>query len=156
MSFLDTVRGWFNIGGVKASLMVPPSIEEASKMVKGTITLSAKTDKKINKVKVELIESFSQGRGAQSTAREYTWGEKEVSGAMDMKAGEEKKIEFSLPFSPVKSSEEQLAKRDGALGALGKAAMFVENNKSTFKVVVHVDVEGAAFGASDSKEIRMS
>lgn len=156
MSFVDTIKGWLNIGGVKASLMIPPSVEEASKMVKGIVILSAKTGKKINKVKVELVESFSQGRGAQSTVRDYIWGEKEVSGAMDIKAGEEKKIEFSLPFTPVKNNEEQLAQKDGALGALGKAAMFVENNKSTFKVVVNVDVEGAAFGASDSKEIRLS
>lgn len=154
MSFLDTVKSWFNVGGVKLVLMVPPSFEEASQTIKGTIKLSSKSDKHINKIVVQLEETFSQGRGESQTQRDYIWGEKEISGPMDIKTGEEKTLEFSLPFTPVKSNNEKMADQNGVIGVIGKTAVFVDGMKSTFRVKAFADVQGTAFGPVDSKEVR--
>jgi len=155
MSFIDKVKSWFNIGGVKLAIDVPVNIEKASQEVKGSIKVTSKTDKHVEKITVKLVETFSQGRGESASERDYDWGEKEISSAFDIKTGEEKVVEFVLPFTPVKSSTESMADQGGVLGGLGKVAMFADNAKSTFKVEASAKITGSAFGTSESKEVKL-
>jgi hypothetical protein len=60
-----------------------------------------------------------------------------------------------LPFSLLKSENDQLKEKGGVLGTLGKVGAFASNEKSKYFVNAEVDVKSAALDPSDKKEIRL-
>jgi sporulation-control protein spo0M len=155
MSFVDTIKGWLNIGGVKLVLDVPSSVEESSKKIKGKLVCSTKTEKKIKNIKVQLVEQYKTGKAETASTTSYTWGEKEISGPFTLKAGEEKVIEFELSFTPIKTDTEKMAGQGGIVGALGKFGNMMDGTKSTFDITASASVEGGLFGATALKNIQM-
>lgn len=155
MSFFAKIKQFFGAGTVKLELAVPPSIEKASLQVPGSVTLRALSDQHILTLTVKLDEEWTTGRGDDKEEKSFELGKVTIGQAFDMKQGEEKKVEFVLPFELLKSNADQLKEKGGAMGMLGKAAAFANAEKSKFKVSTEADVKGAAFDPSDEKQIEM-
>jgi len=82
-------------------------------------------------------------------------GRFESSEEFDIKPEEKKTINFSIPFNLPESANEQLAAVGGILGAIGGLGKRLDQSRVNYKISANLDVEKAAFDASDSKEVRV-
>jgi hypothetical protein len=156
MSFLGKVKQFFGAGTVKVELSVPPSVPKAGLQVPGKVTLNALSDQHVIDVTVLLEEEWDTGRGTEKETKTFELGKLTLAHALDMKQGEQRVLDFVLPFELIKSNADDLKEKGGALGVLGKAAAFANAEKSRYKVKAEADVKGAAFDPSDVKQITLS
>ena len=155
MGFFQTIKNKLGIGGVSVKLEVPGQTSKTAGQVEGKIILSSKSDQEVTSLKVRFIEEYTTGRGDEKKTKEFELGLVKISQGFTIKSGETKEVPFSLPFSFIKSSNDELKEKGGALGALGKMSAFASNEKSQYFVVADADVKSAALDPSDKKEIRM-
>jgi len=155
MGFFQTIKNKLGIGGVKVSLQVPGQGSKSAGTVDGKITLTTKSEQEVVAVKVKLIEEYTTGRGDTKKTKEFTLGEVNVSGGFNIKPGESKELSFNLPFTILKSNNDELKEKGGALGALGKVSSFASGEKSEYFVVAEADVKSAALDPSDKKAIKL-
>lgn len=156
MSFFQKLKQFFGAGTVKVELSVPPSVTKAGLQVPGKVTLNALSDQSIIDVQVILEESWDTGRGAEKETKKFELGKLTVAQGFDMKQGEQRVIDFVLPFELIKSNADELKEKGGMMGALGKAAAFANAEKSRYSISVVADVKGAAFDPRDDKEITLT
>ncbi len=143
------------IGGVKVELSIPAEAPKQEGNLAGKIILTSKSDQDIKEIEIKMIEEYSTGRGDEKETKELTLGEIKISEAMSIKEGETKEIPFSLPYALIKSNNDELKEKGGALGALGKVGSFAKNEKSEFFIEADVDVVSAAIDPSDRKKIKL-
>jgi hypothetical protein len=153
MSFLKKIKQGLGIGTVDLSLEVPPSVSGESGQILGSVVVTAKSDQQISALNLKLLEEFSTGRGEDKETREFELGTTSFDQPIELKEGESKTIEFTMPFALRKSTAQSLSDKGGALGALGKAAKFAGAEKSTYKVEVEAKIEGTMLSPDDSKSI---
>jgi hypothetical protein len=154
MSFMAKVKQWLGIGGVKIVLTVPEQITKDAGRVDGKLAVTTRSDQLLQSIEVKLVETWTTGRGEDKTSQEFDLGNVELPG-FELKAGEAREVPFSFPFELLKSRNDRLKEKGGALGVLGKAGSLMDAEKSTFHVSVSGDVKGAAFGPTDVKEVRL-
>ena len=71
MGFMDTVKGWFNIGGVKVRLEgIDKVVEKNGTNIKGKVYLTSKSDKTVLKMTYKFIMERSSGRGDEKETEE--------------------------------------------------------------------------------------
>jgi hypothetical protein len=155
MAFFSKVKQFFGAGTVKVELSVPPQVPKAAGQLRGRVAVNAVSDQHILELTVKLKETWSTGRGAEKSEKEFELGKVLVAQAFDMKQGELRTFDFVLPFELVKSNADELMERGGALGMLGKAGAFANAEKSSYKVSAEADVKGAALDPSDDKAVSL-
>jgi hypothetical protein len=155
MGFFQNVKNKLGIGGVHVELNVPGQVARDSNVLEGKITLTTKSEQEVIAYKVKMYEEYTTGRGDQKRTKTYELGELKTPLNFIIQPGDSKEFSFSLPFNIVKSSNDTLKEKGGALGALGKFASYADNEKSEFFVDAQVDVKAAALDPSDKKEIRI-
>lgn len=153
MAFFSKVKQFFGAGTVKVELSVPPQVPKTAGQLAGRVALNAVSDQHVLDLTVKLTETWSTGRGEEKSTREFELGKLTLAQAFDMKQGESRAFDFTLPFELIKSNADELKEKGGALGMLGKAGAFANNEKSSYKVAAEADVKGAALDPSDSKSI---
>lgn len=155
MGFFQTIKNKLGIGGVKVTLQAPGNASKAEGKVEGKVVLTTKSDQDVVSITVKMIEEFTTGRGDDKKTKTFTLGETKITEGFTIKTGETKEVAYTLPFSALKSSNEELAEKGGALGAIGKLGAFASNEKSEYFVVAEADVKSAALDPSDKKSIRL-
>lgn len=155
MGFFQTIKNKLGIGGVKVNLQVPGQVAKSAGVVEGKVVLTSKSDQEVVTITVKMIEEFTTGRGDDKKTKEYTLGETKISQGFAIKSGETKEVTFSLPFSILKSNNDELIEKGGALGALGKVSAFASNEKSEYFVIAEADVKSAALDPDDKKAIKL-
>ena len=155
MGFLQTIKNKLGIGGVKVTLQSPGNAPKTAGIIEGKVILTSKSDQEVVKISVKIYEEFTTGRGEEKKTKKFTLGEITIPQGFTIKTGETKEISFSLPFSVVKSSNDELKEKGGALGALGKMGSFAANEKSEYFVEAQADVKSAALDPWDKKAIRL-
>lgn len=152
MGFMDTVKGWFNIGGVKVKLDVGPTVSRTGTELPGKVTLTSKGEKHVLKLTYKLVEEITTGRGDDEETKEVVLGQSMLSEEFDMTTGETKTLDFNINYA----IQERLADKKGALGAVGKLGAFASAQKIKYYVVAECDVKGTALDPSDKKEIKVT
>lgn len=155
MGFFQNLKNKMGIGGVSVSLQVPGQVAKDSGAVVGKINLTTKSEQELVSYKVKMYEEFTTGRGDDKKTKTFDLGTISAPLGYSIKPGEAKEIEFSLPFNVLKSNNDELKEKGGALGALGKMGSFADNEKSVYFIDAEVDVKAAALDPSDKKEIRL-
>ena len=155
MAFFSKLKQFFGADTVKVELTVPPQVAKTQGRFNGRVALNAVSDQQILEVTVKLTETWSTGRGAEKTEKQFELGKVMVAQAFEMKAGELRSFDFVLPFELVKSNADELKEMGGALGMLGKAGAFANAEKSSYKMSAETDVKDAALDPSDDKEIQL-
>ncbi len=156
MSFFGKIKQGLGIGTAKVELDVPPLFNKDGGNITGKLTITAKSPQKVKSVSVRMYETYTTGRGEDKKVKEYKLGEVVLfdKNPFELRDAEVRELEFSLPFSMKLSSSQSLAQKDGLLGALGKAAVFASSEKSDFRIIATVDLEGVALDPTDSRTIR--
>ena len=155
MGFIDKIKNIFGIGGVKVSLIVPKEISRDAGVINGKIIFTSKSDKKIKNYDVELKEVYKVGRGEDEKVKEFELGKIQITNEFEIKSGETKEFDFSLPFHLVQSQNDVMKSKGGVVGALGKAGSFMDAEKSTYTVETSTSVEGTVFGPTDVQRIKL-
>lgn len=155
MGLFQTIKNKLGIGGVKVALNIPGQVSKAAGMIEGKVTLTTKSAQEVTGLTVKLIEEWSTGRGDDKTKKEFELGKVTVPSSFTISPGDTKDIAFSLPFTLVKSNNEELKEKGGVMGTLGKMGSFANNEKSSYFVVADADVKAAALDPLDKKEIRL-
>lgn len=155
MGFFQNLKDKMGIGGVKAELQIPGQAAKAEGMVHGKVILTTKSEQEVVSFKVKMIEEYTPGRGDEKKTKEFELGSFNGSAGFAIKPGETKELAFSLPFTILKSSNDELKEKGGALGTLGKVGAFAAGEKSEYFVKAEVDVKAAALDPSDSKPIKL-
>lgn len=155
MGFFGSIKNKLGIGGVKVELKAPGQASKEAGVIEGTVVLTTKSDQEVLSVVVKLIEEYTTGRGDDKETKEFELGQVNIGGNFSIKTGEVKEIPYKLSFKTIDSSNDELKKKGGALGALGKMAAFAGNEKSEYFVEAEADVKSAALDPSDKKEIKL-
>lgn len=156
MSFFGKIKQGLGIGTASVELDVPPFFSRDGGSIAGKLTITAKSPQKVKSVAVRMYETYTTGRGEDKKVKEYKLGEVVLfeKEPFELKDSEVREVAFSLPFSMKLSSSQSLARKDGVLGALGRAAVFASSEKSDYRINVSVDLEGVALDPTDTKTIR--
>ncbi len=155
MGFFQKLKNLAGIGGVKVQLKVPNQIKKDDLEVSGTVTLTSKSDQHVLSMKFVLVEEYTTGRGETKHTEDFELGREEITDSFDIKIGETKEISFKMPFALLKSNNDTLKEKGGALGALGKVGSFVDNEKSRYYIKAQADVKGVALDPSDEKAVML-
>lgn len=153
MSFFSKIKQWLGMGTVSVQVQCPPSFSVSAGTISGTVTVTGKSDQVVDSIEVKLEEEFTTGRGDDKETKTYTLGQVKLPG-FEIKTGESKTVEFTLPFAYSKTNAEELAEKGGALGGLGKMAKFANAEKSVFEVRATADVKGAALDPDHKVQVQ--
>jgi hypothetical protein len=153
MGFFGKIKQMLGIGTVSVKISAAPTFNTSDAEIKGSITITGKSDQLIESVKVEFEEDFTTGTGDNATTKKYNLGSVKMNG-FSIKKDEVKTVEFALPFSYAKSASESMAEKGGVMGGIGKVSGFMKGEKSKFKLVAIVDVKGATFDPNDIMELK--
>ena len=157
MGFLQTIKNKLGIGGVSVELQVPGQVPKSSDRLACKAILTSKSDQFLVRLDAKLIEEWTTGRGDEKKTKEIFIDSYSIQFEEEIKTGERKEVEFSISLenlNKIKSNNQELAEKGGALGALGKLGSFASNEKSEFFVVVDVDVKSATLDPSDKKPVK--
>jgi len=155
MSIFTKIKQGLGIGTLKVELQVPGQVDKTSGTLQGQAVLSAKSDQQVKSIELKLVEKYSTGRGEEQKTREFELGKLALNDAFAIKQDETKTIPFTLSFTFLRSSNQSLAEEKGALGALGKAAVFARNERSEFEVRAEVKLEGTVLNPSATEPIQL-
>lgn len=153
MGFFGKIKQFFGAGTVKVEIVCADTFVIDERLIKGSLTITGKSDQTILDVEIKFEESFTIGKGEDKKTKNFTWGEMKMPG-FEIKAGEIKNIPFELPFDYSKSKNEAMTDKGGVMGGLGKVSTFLDGEKSTYKLIATADVKGAAFDPNDIKTLR--
>ncbi|MFT5822260.1 MAG: hypothetical protein ACI8ZM_003516 [Crocinitomix sp.] len=155
MGFFQKIKSKLGIGGVKIQIDMPGQISITEGIVNGKFTLTTKSDQEIKSMEVKLIERYTTGRGDDAKTKEFTLGSQKYDAQSVIKAGEQQVHAYNFPFELLKSSNDELAEKGGALGGIGKLGKFAKNEKSEYVVEVDVDVKAAAIDPSEEVDVKL-
>lgn len=148
MGFFGKIKQMLGIGTVSVKVSGPANFKVDDPEIKGSVTITGKSDQVIESLTVKFEETWSTGSGDNKTTKEFTLGEKKYPG-FEIKTGEVKTVEFSVPFTYSKSSNDRMAEQGGIVGGLGKIGKFMDSEKSTFQIIATADVKGAKLDPND-------
>jgi hypothetical protein len=145
MGFWSTIKGWFNIGGVKVNIEgLNQVIPKDGNRITAKVNLTTKEDKRINKVTYKFLLKKTTGRGEEKKTKENVISQHDLSEPFDLKAGETKTLDLDLAYS----LEKTLKDMGGVLGGIGKLAAFAAAEQEEYFVIAQADVKGAAISPS--------
>jgi len=164
MGFLDKVKQFLNIGGVKVKLVgVGPDIARDSGKIEGKVKLSSKSNQHVKNLKVIFERKITtrkpgtqnQPLTSENTSIKFdTLGEFRQEQPFDISAGEEKEVNFSLGFNIPQSSNPA-----GMNLNAGKFSLNFNsgnnNEQIEYSVKAVADVDKAAFDPSDNIWVRV-
>lgn len=144
------------IGGVKVELQVPGHVSKQEGLLEGKVVLTSKSDQELVNLTVILKEQYTTGRGDDKQEKEYELGKVVIPYNMQpIRSSETIETPFSLTFRMLKSDNDELKEKGGALGTIGKLGAFANNERSEFFVTAEVDVKSAALDPTDKKDIKL-
>ena len=157
MSFFGKLKQGLGIGGVKVVLEIPPEASKDTGIVKGTVILITKSPQQVKSIKVLMREVMTSGARIEDRREEqFKLGDTTVNQAFAIHPGEEKRIEFSLPFAARRTFSENLQQKGGVVGAIGTAGRMMDDRRSRYYIVAQVEVEGTVLGPSATQSIRLA
>jgi hypothetical protein len=142
MGLMDTIKGWFNIGGVTVKLKdVNPLISKSKNTITGKAILTTGGDRTVLKMEYKFVLKKTTGSGEEKKTDEFVIGYTEAAESFEIKKGETKTIDFTINYA----LEKTLADMGGVLGTVGKMANWLSSDKLEYFVICECDVKGAAF-----------
>ena len=155
MAFFKKVKNFFGIATVVVTIDSPDTFSEDQGTIDGTITVTGKSEQEVTLIKVGLFEHWRTGGADEKTEKHFELGGVELcTEAFTIQEGEERKFPFSLPFTPIRSKNDEMAGQGGVMGALGKVGALLDQEKSTFKLVAMADVKAATFDPNCEKVLK--
>lgn len=151
MGFLNTVKGWLNIGGVKVKLQgVSQRVSRSGNLIDGSVLLTSKGDKVVLKLTYQFVMKLTKPKSGSTTnekeTTEHVVAETIHDESFEMKEGETKTVPFVINYR----LEQRLQDRGGFLGAVGALGALVGGQEEEYLVRAMCDVKGTVLDPGDS------
>lgn len=150
---IGKVKKWLGIEGVKLELILPEVASEKSSIIEGKIQFRSLNPQVVTSIKIVLIERYSRGRGEEKLIDEYELASETIKKTIEVPAEEEVEIDFTLPFTIVKSEMDEFGKRNFLFKGIANAAKMINAVNSTYRVEAEAKVKGVALNPFDKKQI---
>jgi len=152
LGFIDTVKGWVNIGGVKVKLQdVNPRISRSGQQITGKVVLTSKGEKHVLKLVYKFVMLKTTGRGEDKKTKEFVLSQSVMNEPFDMKTGESRTLDFAIIYA----LETRLKDQAGMMGTVGKIGAFAVGEREEYFVIAECDVKGTALDPSDKLEVTL-
>lgn len=152
---IGKVKKWLGIEGVKLELVLDEASTIQPGAVNGLIRFTSMHSQVVTKIKVVFIEKYSRGRGKEKLVDEYELGTIELQEDIEVLAGEETDVEFTLNYKLVRSDMDELERSNFLLSPFVKAAKRLSAVKSEYRVEAEAKIKGTALNPFDRKEIKI-
>jgi hypothetical protein len=149
------VKKWLGIEGVKLELELPEEVWEADGVIRGKLRFYSMNPQTVTYIKVILIEKYTRGRGKEKLVDEYELGEIHLDQIIEIPEYTPVEVDFSLPFTMVKSEVDDFGGRNLLFGGIAKAARALHNVKSEYRVEAEAKVKGTALNPFDKASLRI-
>ncbi len=149
------VKKWLGIESVKLELVLPDYAFSKVGALSGSIRFFSKNTQTVTSIKIKIIEKYKRGRGQEKLIDEYQLGEITLTEAFEVPENEPIEVEFTMPFSLMKSEMDELADKNFLTGGLVKVAKMIRNVNSEYYVIAEAKAEGTALDPFDKKLIEM-
>lgn len=143
MGFFGKVKQMLGIGTVKIELNTEPTVDLDSRLIKGKVIVTGKSDQTIKDVELSFDEVFSVGKSDAKSTSTLNWGKTTLPG-FDIKKEEVKEVDFELPFTYAKSKNETMADKGGLVGGLGKVGKLLDNEKQKYQLTATAHIKGVS------------
>lgn len=150
---IGKVKKFFGIESVKLRLDVPEEILSTEGILKGKIILNSMSEQTIKSIEIKLVEKYERGRRADKLINDYIVGRVDFSKQFKIQAGKEMAFEFNMPYVIVQSEMDKIGQSNFVIRACVRAAKYVHNVKSEFRLEASAKVKGNAISPFISKEI---
>ena len=152
---IGKVKQWLGIEGVKVELVLPETIDEKSGLIQGKLRFNTMHTQKVKKIKITLTEKYSRGRFKNKLTDQYKIAETEIHNEIMVPENESIEVDFTLPFSVVKSDMDEIADKNIVFRRLVNAAKKIKNVKSEYTLEAEAVVEGTALNPFDKKTVNI-
>jgi hypothetical protein len=152
---LGKVKKWLGIEGVKLELELPEFAFKKVGALSGTIRFYSKNAQKVQSIRIVMVEKYKRGRGKEKLIDEYELGEITLNDSFEVPENQPIEVEFTLPFSLLKSEMDELGDKNILTGGLVKVAKMIRNVNSEFYVLAEAKVEGTALNPFDKQLIEL-
>ncbi len=152
MGMWSTIKGWFNIGGVKVKIQdLVPRVSRSANTLNAKVSLTTKTDKQILKVKYVFMWRKTTGKDAEQKTEQQIYGQSSLDAPFELKAGETKVLDLRIDYVIPPRLQDQ----GGVLGAVGKLGAFAAHEKDEYLVTAQASVKGTPIGPSDTVRVQI-
>src|SRR5262249_8335393 len=139
MGFLDTVKGWLNIGGVRVKIEgVTPQISTGRNEISGKAILTSKSDRQVLSVNCLVLHEHTSRQDGEKKTDTHVVGEQVFGAGFEIKAGETREIPFTVTYF----LQEKMRHVGGALGAAARLGAMAAGEKDSYALSVACDVKG--------------
>jgi hypothetical protein len=163
MGLWSTIKGWFNIGGVKVLLLkYTEPLSKSNPMINGSVLLKSKGDKTVTSLEVKVIEEYTTTEGEGDDKHKET--KTEVLGSvkfpehedgigypLELKANENQE----QPFTLYVTLTDRLENYGGVVGGIGKLASLATGKKLEYYLVAEAKVTGTMFKPSARAKLKI-
>lgn len=153
MGIFGKIKQFLGIGTIKMELELPSVLDLDSRLILGKLKVIGKSDQTIKDIELSFDEIFSTGKSDAKSTSKLNWGKLKLAG-FDIKKDEVKEIDFELPFSYAKSSNESMVDQGGIVGGLGKVGTFLDGEKQKYELTATANVKGVTLPPLVSKELK--
>ena len=148
---LRRVKKFLGIEGVKVELEIPETITKQMDSIEGKLLFSSLNVQLVQRVTIVVVERFSRGRRKEKLTDEYELSREEKELNLEVGPDNPKAVDFSIPFSQLKSEMDELEEKNFLLRSLVKSAKWLRNVKSSYRIEVEAKVKGVALDPFDKK-----
>ena len=149
------VKKWLGIEGVKLELVLPDYAFKEVGALSGSVRFYSKNPQKVKSIRIVMVEKYARGRGKEKLIDEYELGEITLDNSFEVPENESVEVEFTLPFSLLKSEMDELGEKNILTGGLVKVAKLIRKVSSQFYVMAEAKVEGTALDPFDKQLIEL-
>ena len=152
MGFLDTVKGWFNIGGVAVKVEgVDPQISTGQHDLTGKAILTSKSDKQVLSLSCQVVNDHTYKKDGESKTDRLVVGEQQFREGFEIKTGETREVPFTVTYF----LKEKMRNTGGALGTVAKLGAFAMGDSDSYSLIVTCDVKGTALDPSATVALKL-
>ena len=152
---LRKIKDILGIEGVKIVLVLEDSYLIKEGLISGQLLFSSQNDKTIESIHVKLVEKYKRGRGDNVLVNMYTLGSLELQLNMPISKGENKVIDFELPFALMKSDMDRLEDGSFVSRPFVWLAKKLKNVNSSYHVEAEAIIHGTKLHPLDKKPVEL-
>jgi len=149
------VKKWLGIEGVKLELVLPDMAFEEVGALSGQIHFYSKNAQTVTGIRVVMVEKYTRGRRKEKLVDEYLIGEISLEKSIDVPAEDTIEIDFTLPFELASSPVDEFEDKNLVTRGLARAAKFLRNVHSEYRIEAEATVSGTALNPFDRKTVRI-
>lgn len=156
MAIFKGVKNFFGYSTLKIELDCPDSFSDGQIGFQGRVILTGLSEQEITKVRVELVEEWTDPDDQADPNRSDLLGYHDVRNhRFLLREGERVVSDFSIALKSSGNAPAKWLPKGGVLGAAVRAANFLQNfnHNITYKLVVRVNVKSAAFDPTLEKTL---